>query len=65
MVVRYTELLAGKRLEPVDGQLTPSSAVSHTRSDSENVGHGHLNTDKVTHDGERSDSERGRLSLSE
>lgn len=56
MVVRYTDFLAGKRLEPVDGQLTPSSAVSDARSGWENVGHGDLKTDGVTHDGERSDS---------
>jgi hypothetical protein len=60
MVVRYTDFLAGKRLEPVDGQLTPRSEISHTRSDWGNVGHGHLNADGLTHDGGRSDSIRRR-----
>lgn len=59
MVVRYTDFPAGERPEPVDGRLTTSSAVSHTRSDSKNVGHGHLDIDNVAHDGERSGS--GRL----
>jgi hypothetical protein len=61
MVVKYTSFLAGIRPEPVDGRLTTPSAVSHTRSDSKNVGPGHLNIDNVAHDGERSDSERDRL----
>lgn len=62
MVVRYTDFPAGKRLAIVDGQLTPSSAVSDARSGWENVGHGDLITDGVTHDGERSDSvSRGQL----
>jgi hypothetical protein len=61
MVVKYTNFLAGTKREPVDGQLNTSFAVSHTPSDSKNVGHGHLNIDNVTHDGERSDSERDRL----
>lgn len=59
MVVKYTESLAGKRLDPVDGQPTPS-AVSLACSDWENVGRGHLSTDEVTHDGECSDSARDR-----
>jgi hypothetical protein len=59
MVVKYTSFLAGMR--PVDGLLTTPSAVSHTRSDSENVGPGHLNIDNVAHNGERSDSERDSL----
>ena len=58
MVVRYIDFPAGERLRPVDGRLTTPPAVSHTRSDSENVGPGHLNIDNVTHDGGRSGSER-------
>jgi len=58
MVVKYTDFLAGKRPEPVHGQLATLFAVSRTRSDSKNVGHGHLNIDNVTHDGGRSGSER-------
>jgi hypothetical protein len=61
VVVRYTDFPAGERLRPVDGRLTTPSAVSHTRSDSENVGPGHLNIDNVAHDGERSDSGRDSL----
>jgi hypothetical protein len=61
MVVRYIDFPAGERLRPVDGRLTTPPTVSHTRSDSENVGPGHLNIDNVAHDGERSNSERGRL----
>jgi hypothetical protein len=60
MVVRYTDFLADKRLEPVDGQLTSSSAVSYARSTWEDVGHGHLKTDGITHDDERGDSISGR-----
>ena len=56
MVVRYTDFPAGEKLRPVDGQLTPSSEISDTRGDWGNVGHGHLNTDGVTHDGGGSDS---------
>lgn len=61
MVVRYTDFPAGERPEPVDGRLTTPSAVSHTRSDSENVGPEYVNIDNVAHGGERSDSKRGRL----
>lgn len=42
MVVRYSDSLAGKRLEAVDGQTVPPSAVPDARSDRGNVRRGHL-----------------------